>query len=650
MAILPRLVIAAIVGTLGWLVGTGDLWAQAEKRVALVIGNGDYRNASRLINPRNDAEDVAAALRRNGFETIVGLDLDKAGMEDATIRFSRNAQNADVALFYYSGHAIQHAGVNFLMPVDARLADEADLRRLTRVDDIVSDLKRARNLRILVLDACRDNPLADQLKRSIGQTRSAAIARGLAQIETTQGMIVSYATQAGRTADDGQGRNSPYTSAFLKHIETPDEIGTIFRRISTDVYTATRQTQLPELSLSLIGEFYLRARTGGAPSADPDAAALRDYEFAERIGTRAAYETFLQRHPGGFYADLARGHRDKLAALDPRPQPQPAPPQPQPPQPGGAALNWRLTSSYPKSIATSVEPFAQRLNALSGDRLKLSVFAAGEIVPGLQVFDAVSAGTVEMGYTPAQYYFGKDPAFQYLSGVPFGFEPHQHVAWRKRADVKAIVERLYARYNLVGMPCGAFARLEEFWSGKPIGSPADLDGFKLRVGGWAGMIFAKAGTLPVQISAGEIYPMLQSKRLDGVLWLAPRSGEMLGFNKVANHYYYPGVVMPSQVIDLIVNKTAWGKLRQEDRETVETTCTEATEKMLHDSGVNDAASVANLKRSGTIVAPLPAAVQKKLYELHREILSEQARNSEVLRALVAIVEGLTSSTVAANIK
>jgi uncharacterized caspase-like protein len=171
MAILPRLVIAAIVGTLGWLVGTGDLWAQAEKRVALVIGNGDYRNASRLINPRNDAEDVAAALRRNGFETIVGLDLDKAGMEDATIRFSRNAQNADVALFYYSGHAIQHAGVNFLMPVDARLADEADLRRLTRVDDIVSDLKRARNLRILVLDACRDHSRTSSNDRSVRPAR-----------------------------------------------------------------------------------------------------------------------------------------------------------------------------------------------------------------------------------------------------------------------------------------------------------------------------------------------------------------------------------------------------------------------------------------------------------------------------------------------
>jgi hypothetical protein len=358
-------------------------------------------------------------------------------------------------------------------------------------------------------------------------------------------MIVSYATQAGRSAEDGQGGNSPYTSAFLKHVETPDEIGTIFRPIGTDVYTATRQTQLPELSLSLIADFYLRGRTGGtAPPADPDAAARRDYEFAERIGTGAAWETFLHRHPSGFYADLARGYRDKLAALDPRPQPQPAPPQPQPPQTGSVALNWRLTSSYPKSIATTVEQFAQRVNSLSGERLKLSVFAAGEIVQGLQVFDAVSAGTVEMGYTLGQYFFGKDPAFQYLSGVPFGFEPRQHVAWRKRADVKAIVERLYTSYNLVGLPCGAFARLEDFWSGKPIRNPADLDGFKLRVGGWPGMIFAKAGTLPVQITGGDIYPMLQSNRLDGALWLAPRSGEMLGFNKVARYYYYPGVVMP----------------------------------------------------------------------------------------------------------
>jgi uncharacterized caspase-like protein len=186
--------------------------ALADKRVALVIGNGAYREVPRLLNPRNDAEDVAAALQRNGFETIVGLDLDKAGMEEKTISFARAARTADIAIFYYSGHALQYGGVNYLAPVDAKLIDEADLRRMTRVDEIVADLQQAKNLRILVLDSCRDNPLADQLKRSIGASHAVSIQRGLAKIDSPEGMIVSYATQAGRTASDGNGRNSPYTT------------------------------------------------------------------------------------------------------------------------------------------------------------------------------------------------------------------------------------------------------------------------------------------------------------------------------------------------------------------------------------------------------------------------------------------------------
>jgi hypothetical protein len=234
--------------------------AAADKRVALVIGNGAYRNATHLPNPPNDARDVAAALGRIGFDTILGLDLDKAGMDEHAIRFARAARDADVALFYYSGHALQFAGVNYLVPVDAKLADEADLRRMTRVDDIVADLQQARNLRILVLDACRDNPLAEALKRSVGLTRAAIVQQGLAKIDSPQGMIVAYATQAGRTAEDGTGRNSPYTTAFLKHIGSPDEIGMVFRRIGTEVYEATAHAQLPELSLSLIGELYLRGR------------------------------------------------------------------------------------------------------------------------------------------------------------------------------------------------------------------------------------------------------------------------------------------------------------------------------------------------------------------------------------------------------
>ena len=276
--------------------------AFAEKRVALVIGNGAYRNAPALPNPRNDAQDVGAALTRTGFETIVGIDLDRAGMDKAAVSFNRAARDADVAVFYYSGHALQFAGVNYLMPVDARLTDEADLRLMARVDDVVADLQQAKNLRILVLDACRDNPFAEALKRSAGRTRGAGLGNGLAKMDSPQGMIVAYATQAGRTAEDGSGRNSPYTTAFLKNIETPEEIGTVFRRISAEVYDATRRTQLPELSLSLIGEFYLKGRSSTAspaPAKSEQVSALeqRLKNLEEQLSTRDEPRTALAAPP-----------------------------------------------------------------------------------------------------------------------------------------------------------------------------------------------------------------------------------------------------------------------------------------------------------------------------------------------------------------
>jgi chemotaxis protein histidine kinase CheA len=285
------------------LTGLGVGPGHAEKRVALVIGNGAYKNAPRLPNPRNDAEDVAAALKRTGFETIVVTDLDKAGMEDAEIRFARAARGADVALFYYSGHAMQFGGINYLAPVDAKLTDEADLRRMARMDDILSDLQQAKDIRIIVLDACRDNPLADSLRISIGLTRAVTLQRGLAHIDAPQGMIVAYATQAGRTVADGTGRNSPYTTAFLKHIEAKDEIGTIFRRISTDVYNATSHEQLPELSLSLVGEYYLRGRPGPTPEQQME---MTFWISVKDSTSPVVLATYLDRYPKGEFAPVAR--------------------------------------------------------------------------------------------------------------------------------------------------------------------------------------------------------------------------------------------------------------------------------------------------------------------------------------------------------
>jgi hypothetical protein len=188
---------------------------------------------------------------------------------------------------------------------------------MVRLDEIVQDVQQAKNLRILVVDGCRDNPLAEELKRSLGTTRALPLQRGLAKIDSPEGMIVAYATQAGRTAEDGSGRNSPYTSAFLKNIEAKDEIGTIFRRISSDVYATTRQTQLPELSLSLIGEFYLNGKvqiTVTAPQApaDPCAAAGDHWKSAEAIGTIEAYQDHVTRFGGCAFAGLAKVRIESL--------------------------------------------------------------------------------------------------------------------------------------------------------------------------------------------------------------------------------------------------------------------------------------------------------------------------------------------------
>jgi uncharacterized caspase-like protein len=297
----------------------------ADTRVALVIGNSRYEHIPRLRNPQNDAEDVAAALKRSGFDTILATNLDKAGMDNAAIRFARAARGADVALLYYSGHALQFAGVNYLAPIDARLTDEADLRRMVRLDDMVADLAQAKNLRILVLDSCRDNPLAEELRHSIGTNRTLPLQRGLAKIETPQGMIVAYATQAGHTAEDGEGRNSPYTAAFLKNIETQEEIGTIFRRVSADVYETTKRQQLPELSLSLIGEFYLRGKIEITikPNAPPppqvsprqegvEDQAAKAWAATQNTTSVAVLQEFIRQFGGTIYGGLARARLGEL--------------------------------------------------------------------------------------------------------------------------------------------------------------------------------------------------------------------------------------------------------------------------------------------------------------------------------------------------
>ena len=235
--------------------------AFADRRIALVIGNSHYNNSGlALSNPTNDADDVAAALRDLGFEVIHKNDTTKRDLDLAMAQFARLATDADAALFFYAGHALQYQGRNYLMPTDAELEDEVSLRyQMMVLDDVRAALDRASGIKIMILDACRNSPVVDRLRKQIaGATRSVENTRGLARIDKTQGMVVAYATAADDVAADGSGRNSPYTTALLKRLKEPGlEIEIMFRRIAADVNAQTNGRQRPETYVSLLNEYYL---------------------------------------------------------------------------------------------------------------------------------------------------------------------------------------------------------------------------------------------------------------------------------------------------------------------------------------------------------------------------------------------------------
>ncbi len=280
-----KLVVSAVTLALSVLVlALSPDSALADRRVALVIGNATYKNNSlHLPNPKNDAQDVAAALRKLDFEVIDATDANKRDFEMALQKFARAAVDADSALFFYAGHAMQYQGRNYLMPVDAELEDEFSLcYQMVLIDDVRAALDRVNGVKIMILDACRNNPLAEQLaRRQTGFTRAIERTRGLARIDKTQGMVVAYATAADEVAADGTGRNSPFTSALLKRLSEPGlEIEQMFRAIARDVYSTTGGRQRPETYISLLSEYYLNHadRVAWDKVKDSgDAASLRDF-------------------------------------------------------------------------------------------------------------------------------------------------------------------------------------------------------------------------------------------------------------------------------------------------------------------------------------------------------------------------------------
>jgi uncharacterized caspase-like protein len=299
--------------------------AQAERRVALVMGNSDYKNVSRLPNPGNDATAVAKLFKDAGFDVIESKrDLNIADMRRAVRDFSNTVRDADIAVVYYAGHGIEVDGTNYLIPVDAALENDVDVEDETlSLDRFLKVLEPVKRLRLVILDACRDNPFAKTMKRSMG---SRAVSRGLAKVEPqSSDTLIAFAAKAGSTASDGDGGNSPFARAIVKNIAVPGvDLRIAFGRVRDEVLKATNSKQEPFVYGSLGGTELslvpaLAPKAAEAPAAapvDPNAEARRDYEFVERIGTLQAWDEFLSVHKTGMFANLARAQRAKIAAAE----------------------------------------------------------------------------------------------------------------------------------------------------------------------------------------------------------------------------------------------------------------------------------------------------------------------------------------------
>jgi len=283
----PHRLLAAIVACLLLV-----LPAAAEKRVALVVGNSAYVHANALPNPVNDAGDMAKALSGVGFDVILGLDLSKSAFDGKVRDFARALEKADVGLFFYAGHGLQTAGKNHLVPVDAKLQVVRDLDfEAISLDFVLKqmELDRDGKINIAFLDACRDNPLARNLARSLG-TRSAAIGQGLAQVEAGVGTFIAFSTQPGSVALDGEGRNSPFTAALVKDLRLPDRnLTAVMIEVRKDVLAVTGGRQVPWDQSALTGDFYfqLAAAPGTLPRPDADAVQRRLRELEEELKKRS---------------------------------------------------------------------------------------------------------------------------------------------------------------------------------------------------------------------------------------------------------------------------------------------------------------------------------------------------------------------------
>ena len=299
-------------------------------------------------------------------------------------------------------------------------------------------------------------------------------------------------------------------------------------------------------------------------------------------------------------------------------------------------VKWRLAASWPKSLDTlfgGCEYFAKRISEITDNKFQIQVFAAGELVPGLQVLDAVQNGTVEMGNTALYYYWGKDPAFTFGTALPFGLNARQMNSWLRFGGGADLLNDLLKNFNCTGVAAANTGAQMGGWFRKEIKSIDDLRGLKMRIGGFAGTIMAKVGAVPQQLAAGDIYPALEKGTLDACEWVGPYDDEKLGFYKVAKYYYYPGWWEGCGQAHNITNLAKWNELPKSYQSAILTASGDAWEWVIGRYDYNNPPALKRLLSQGVLLRAFPPDVMEASYKAATEIYADLSKTNPHFKKL-----------------
>ncbi|KFI33134.1 ABC transporter substrate-binding protein [Haematobacter missouriensis] len=294
-------------------------------------------------------------------------------------------------------------------------------------------------------------------------------------------------------------------------------------------------------------------------------------------------------------------------------------------------INWRLTSAFPKSLDTiygAAIDITKHVSEATDGQFTIQVFAAGEIVPGLQAADAVGAGTVEMAHTCSYYSVGKDPTFALGTAMPFGLNARMTNAWLYDAGGTDLLNEFYALHNIYALPAGNTGTQMGGWFRKEIKTLADLDGLKMRIAGIAGQIMSRLGVVPQQIAGGDIYPSLEKGTIDAAEWVGPYDDQKLGFQKVAKYYYYPGFWEGGPVVHAFMNKQKWEELPKPYQGALTDACAYANTQMLARYDVLNPTAIKQLVADGAVLRPFSQEIMAAAFDAANALYDEIGAKNE----------------------